>query len=157
MIFYTIVDTPLGQITVAKEENGLKHLLFPGRNTMPPVSLDWIENREQCSSIADEILAYFAGELKTFSIECLPVGSAFQQKVWKAMQDIPYGTTVSYQDIARIIGNPKACRAVGGAAGANPIPIVIPCHRVVGKDGSLTGFGSGLHIKKYLLDHERRF
>ncbi|MEA1966753.1 MAG: methylated-DNA--[protein]-cysteine S-methyltransferase [Thermodesulfobacteriota bacterium] len=92
--------------------------------------------------------------MKSFSLPLAPDGTDFQKKVWQAMLNIPWGTTVSYQNIAKAIRNPLACRAVGGAASANPIPLVIPCHRVIGKNGTLTGFGSGLKIKKYLIELE---
>lgn len=101
-----------------------------------------------------ELAEYFAGERKQFSIPVRPQGTAFQKTVWQALQEIPYGETRSYGEIARIIGNPKAFRAVGGANNKNPIPILIPCHRVIGADGSLVGFGGGLQIKQILLKLE---
>jgi len=100
--------------------------------------------------------AYFKRELKQFDLPLAPVGTPFQLKVWQALRAIPYGELVSYKTIAEVVGNPKAVRAVGGANGKNPIPIIVPCHRVIGSDGSLTGFGGGLDTKKRLIDLERQ-
>ncbi len=100
---------------------------------------------------------YFSGELREFNIPLMPMGSAFMLKVWRALLRIPYASTASYGDIARLCGNPKAARAVGMANNRNPIPIFIPCHRVIGADGSLVGFGAGLEIKAKLLELESRF
>ncbi len=105
----------------------------------------------------DQLRAYFKGTLKDFSLPLDLDGTPFQVKVWNALQEIPYGETISYGELAKWIGNPKAVRAVGGANGRNPIPLVVPCHRVIGSDGSLTGYGSGLPIKSALLEHERKF
>jgi len=101
-----------------------------------------------------QLTAYFEGRLKRFDLPLAPVGTAFQLSVWEALKAIPYGEVASYGEIARAIGNPKAVRAVGGANARNPIPIIIPCHRVIGSDGSLTGFGGGLETKRRLLDLE---
>ena len=102
-----------------------------------------------------QLQEYFGGERRSFELPLAPRGSAFQQQVWRELQRIPYGETISYGELARRIGRPRACRAVGLANGANPLPIVVPCHRVIGADGSLTGFGGGLPIKRQLLDLER--
>jgi methylated-DNA-[protein]-cysteine S-methyltransferase len=102
-----------------------------------------------------QLSEYFAGERKEFDFPLAPEGTEFQRAVWKRLQEIPYGQTISYGELARRVGNPKASRAVGAANGKNPIPIVIPCHRVIGADGKLTGFGGGLPIKEALLAIER--
>jgi methylated-DNA-[protein]-cysteine S-methyltransferase len=107
---------------------------------------------QQCVHELDE---YFAGRLRQFTVPLMPQGTAFRLKVWDALTKIPYGQTVSYQKLAQAVGNPKACRAVGGANHHNPIVILIPCHRVIGADGRLTGFGGGLAVKEYLLAHEK--
>ncbi len=108
-------------------------------------------------SLAKQLEEYFAGTRQVFDLPLEPAGTAFQIAVWNALRKIPYGETRSYAEQAQMIGNPAAVRAVGGANGKNPISIIIPCHRVIGKNGSLTGFGGGLPVKKFLLDHERRY
>jgi len=106
--------------------------------------------------VVDQLREYFAGKRTTFDLALIPQGTEFQVKVWNELRRIPYGETISYKQLAERIGKPKAVRAVGAANGANPIPIVIPCHRVIGNDGSLTGFGGGLPLKKRLLELESR-
>ena len=153
---YAYIDTPLGKMTGVIDKDALKHLYFPPRgNDQLQIPPHWVEDQGALAVAFKEISAYFRGELKSFSIVLNPYGTDFQKKVWNALLDIPYGTTVSYQQIAEHISSPKACRAVGGAVGRNPIPIIIPCHRVIGKNGDLTGFSSGLDIKKYLLSLEK--
>lgn len=153
-IAYCYIATPLGELLAVQGEKGLEKLFFPrGRTRVLPDS-GWVEDSVCLREASDEILAYFNRELKSFSITIDPEGTPFQQSVWHALMTIPPGETVSYRDVAEQIGNPKACRAVGGAVGKNPIPIIIPCHRVIGADGSLTGFASGLDIKRYLLNLE---
>jgi methylated-DNA-[protein]-cysteine S-methyltransferase len=102
-----------------------------------------------------QLAEYFAGERRAFDLPLAPQGSGFQVEVWRALLRIPYGETCSYGDIARVVGRPAASRAVGAANGRNPIPIIVPCHRVIGSNGSLTGYGGGLPVKRWLLDHER--
>jgi methylated-DNA-[protein]-cysteine S-methyltransferase len=102
----------------------------------------------------EQLLAYFAGERRAFDLPLLPSGTPFQQQVWNALREIPFGATRSYRDIALRIGNPNGVRAVGAANGRNPLPIIVPCHRVIGSDGSMTGFGGGLPVKQFLLVHE---
>jgi methylated-DNA-[protein]-cysteine S-methyltransferase len=108
------------------------------------------------TDVVDQLKSYFAGERKAFDLPLVLEGTTFQERVWTALQNIPYGETVSYKVLAERVGSPKAVRAVGAANGANPIPIIIPCHRVIGNDGSLTGFGGGLPLKKRLLELESR-
>ncbi|HXO21023.1 MAG TPA: methylated-DNA--[protein]-cysteine S-methyltransferase, partial [Thermoanaerobaculia bacterium] len=108
----------------------------------------------RCAGVARQLREYFAGERRDFDLPLAPPGSGFQQKVWQELSRIPYGTTISYAELARRTGNPKASRAVGRANATNPIPVVIPCHRVIGADGSLTGFGGGLPVKQALLELE---
>ncbi|HEX8153874.1 MAG TPA: methylated-DNA--[protein]-cysteine S-methyltransferase, partial [Thermoanaerobaculia bacterium] len=98
-----------------------------------------------------QLAAYFRGELRAFDLPLAPSGTAFQQSVWSVLRSIPYGTTRTYLDVANAIGKPSACRAVGAANGANPLPIVVPCHRVIGTSGALTGFGGGIDVKRKLL------
>jgi methylated-DNA-[protein]-cysteine S-methyltransferase len=116
----------------------------------------WVEDGAALAGEIEQLEAYFRGSLQVFEMALAPRGTAFQLEVWAALQAIPYGETVSYREIARTIGRPAAVRAVGAANGANPIGIVIPCHRVIGADGSLTGYGGGIENKARLLAHERR-
>ncbi|OPJ61933.1 methylated-DNA--protein-cysteine methyltransferase, constitutive [Clostridium oryzae] len=122
----------------------------------------WEKNIRDCNfqesdlikAAYEQLQQYFEGRRKIFDLPLTPQGTEFQLKVWKALQQIPYGTTCSYKDIAEKVGNIKACRAIGMANNRNPIPIFIPCHRVIGADGKLVGYGGGLHIKKRLLEIE---
>jgi methylated-DNA-[protein]-cysteine S-methyltransferase len=117
---------------------------------------DWHEDRQALRQAIDQIEAYFAGTLRQFRLALAPQGTPFQQAVWRALQDIPYGATTSYGDLARQLGKPQASRAVGAANGRNPLALVIPCHRVVGSTGKLTGYAGGLKTKEALLAFERR-
>lgn len=152
--FYCYIRTPLGEILAVQGEKGLEQLLFPINGIKVSPDPEWIEDFVCLKQVSDEINAYFNKELTTFSVDIYPKGTPFQQSVWRALGTISFGTVVSYKYVAELIGNPKACRAVGGAVGKNPIPIIIPCHRVIGSDGSLTGFSGGLDIKRYLLNLE---
>ena len=155
-MIYNIQQSPVGNILVAGNDEGIGFLSFlDGKNPLSP-SECWQRDSEAFKSVFDQIRAYFAGELKVFNLPLAPQGTQFQQKVWQALIRIPYGETVSYQEIAWMINNPKAMRAVGGANGANPIALIIPCHRVIGKNGKLVGYGSGLEIKSFLLDLETK-
>ena len=116
---------------------------------------DWIYNEKPFAVARQQLIEYFAGERKDFDLPLRLNGTEFQLSVLQALQKIPYGETTSYSDIAERIGRPKAMRAVGAANGRNPIPIIVPCHRVIGSDGTLTGYGGGLHRKQWLLQHER--
>ncbi len=154
---HTIVPSPIGPLTLVADGDGaLTALLMevhrhgarnPERGPGDPSA--FTDARAQLD-------AYFAGELTSFDLPVKPEGTEFQQRVWKALQDIPFGETRSYGELAAGLGDPGASRAVGLANGRNPISIVIPCHRVIGADGSLTGYGGGIERKQFLLDHERR-
>ena len=157
MIYFTKIDTPVGKLLAVKKQGILIKLSFPKKDHNQISDPLWKEDKAKFSKEIQEISDYFSGQLKAFSNIPLPKGTDFQQKIWKALLDIPYGTTISYQDIAIAADSPKACRAAGNALNINPLPIIIPCHRVIGKDGSLTGFGSGLPIKKYLLELEQKY
>lgn len=161
-VFYTHVDSPIGPILLAGSEDRLLMTSFPaGRGRREPKA-GWVEDRAALKEAGRQIEAYFAGDLTEFGLELAPTGSTFEMAVWAELEKIPYGETVSYGDIAKRIGQPhspesvSASRAVGVACGANPLPIVIPCHRVVGANGALTGFGGGLAAKRHLLDLEFR-
>ena len=144
------VDTPLGQMALAEEDGALIRLYLPGEGTprlMPHETPLLREGREQ-------LLAYLRGERKTFELPLAPRGTPFQCAVWEELRRIPYGTTCTYGELAARIGNPRAVRAVGQANHRNPLPIFIPCHRVIGRNGTLTGYAGGVQRKEWLLRHE---
>ena len=146
-------NSPAGPVGVAEEDGAIAHVFFSGRKkTLQGYVLGETPLIKKAGA---QLAEYFAGKRKYFDLPLSPRGTAFQLSVWKVLQKIPYGETRSYRDIARLTGNPKACRAVGGANNRNPIGIIIPCHRVIGADGSLVGYASGLAHKRYLLDLER--
>jgi len=145
----------IGTLTLAADETGLRHIIFPSGSRAFEAPENWSVNSAGFSQIRQELDEYFAGKRRQFSIRISPAGTVFQQSVWKALQEIDYANTCSYGDIALKIGKPSASRAVGAANRANPIPIIVPCHRVIGASGKLTGFGGGLHTKAWLLSHER--
>ena len=155
-MFYTHLASPLGTLLLAADDSGLRQINFP--TNKGPVSPEpaWSETPSSFSEIVRQLRAYFAGELETFDLPLAPEGTPFQQKVWNELCGIPYGETISYGELAKRIGNPNASRAVGLANGSNPIPIIIPCHRVIGSNGKLTGYGGGLPIKEKLLALEKR-
>jgi len=154
--FYTQTESPLGPLLLAADDSGLRQILFVnGRYPAEPHPF-WKESRAALKETIRQLHAYFAGELENFDLHLAPEGTPFQLAVWRRLCDIPYGQTISYGELASRIGNPKASRAVGLANGSNPIPIVIPCHRVIGSNGKLTGYGGGLPIKEKLLALERR-
>jgi methylated-DNA-[protein]-cysteine S-methyltransferase len=150
------IESPVGPLLLTADPSGLRTIEFV--NGRRPVSPDpaWQEDEESLKEPIRQLRAYFAGELESFDLPLAPTGTRFQLDVWKRLCDIPYGETISYGELARRIGNPNASRAVGLANGSNPIPIVIPCHRVIGSNGKLTGYGGGLPIKEKLLALERR-
>jgi methylated-DNA-[protein]-cysteine S-methyltransferase len=148
------MDSPIGKLFLAGNREGLKYLHFPREKKPVDPDPDWIETPAFFTSAVAELKEYFAGNRRHFSVDIKPEGTDFQLNVWRVLQKVPYGETVSYGELAKQVGNPKASRAVGAANGANPIPIIIPCHRVIGANGELTGFGGGLEVKKYLLELE---
>ena len=153
-MFYDYLDSSIGPLLIAGDNSGLRRIEFPLRGKRgKPVKPepDWEKNPRELREAAKQLKDYFAGKRTRFDLKLAPEGTDFQRQVWKALRTIPYGKTISYGELAGKIGNPKAVRAVGGANGKNPIPIVIPCHRVIGADGSLTGFGGGLETKVALL------
>jgi methylated-DNA-[protein]-cysteine S-methyltransferase len=157
-MFYDYFDTGLiGTLTLVGDDQGLRQVVFPTGKKTVTIRPDWKKEHGFFAPIKAQLQAYFDGELKQFDVALAPTGTAFQLKVWQVLRTIPYGELVSYKTIAETIGNPKAVRAVGGANGKNPLPIIVPCHRCVGSDGSLTGFGGGLDIKKRLIDLEQSY
>ena len=151
---YFIYDTALGKIAVAQHEGKITHL-EPVKNFDKAGKI--LRETPLTKKAAAQLGEYLAGKRKTFDLPLAPKGTPFQQAVWRALLDIPYGKTCAYGDIARAVNNPKAVRAVGGANNKNPIFIIVPCHRVIGKDGSLTGYGGGMDMKKRLLALEKQF
>jgi len=145
-----VIDSPIGRITLLAEDNSITGLYF-GEAYKDVQLKDNDAVLDQCEK---ELTAYFAGELQKFTVPVRAIGTPFRMQVWEVLSRIPYGETVSYRDIAIGIGNPKSVRAVGGANHNNPISIIIPCHRVIGANGSLTGYGGGLDAKKWLLELE---
>jgi methylated-DNA-[protein]-cysteine S-methyltransferase len=154
-IEYLWMESPVGMLLIAGDEAGLRRVLFAeGRNRVRPET-EWRENPEAFSEARGQLQSYFSGKLREFHLPLAPQGTPFQVRVWKELLKIPYGATISYGDLARRLGDLKASRAVGLANGANPIAIVIPCHRVIGSNGKLTGYGGGLKNKEWLLALER--
>jgi methylated-DNA-[protein]-cysteine S-methyltransferase len=156
---HTVIDSAVGRLTLVAEDGAIVGLYMNLQRHRPDDGdLGEPDRRGRQAApfktAADQLDAYFAGALTRFTLPMAPRGSEFQQRVWTALQDIPYGQTESYGELAERIGSPRAARAVGLANGKNPISIVIPCHRVVGSDGNLTGYGGGLDRKKQLLDLE---
>lgn len=154
---YKTIKSPVGLLKLVASDKGLAAILWenddPKRIRLSPLSED--KNHPILLETERQLNDYFVGDLKVFSLELDAVGTDFQKDVWEALRTIPYGETRSYGQIAKQIGNPKAVRAVGAANGKNPISIVVPCHRVIGSNGKLTGFAGGLEIKACLLNIEK--
>jgi len=151
-ITYTHIATPIGRLLIAGDEHAVRHIRFERHNSPAP---GWIRGETlPLREASEQLEAYFARRCRAFDLPLAPEGTAFQKRVWSELERIPFGETLSYGELARRVGDPGASRAVGAANGANPIPIVIPCHRVVGSDGRLTGFGGGLDVKARLLELE---
>jgi methylated-DNA-[protein]-cysteine S-methyltransferase len=157
---HVAVNSPIGPLTLVAEHGKLSGLYFGEQRHAPdPASLGTTgdASAEPFASAASQLAAYFDGRLTAFDLPLAPSGTQFQLRVWAALQTVPYGQTMSYGQLASKIGSPAASRAVGLANGKNPIALIIPCHRVIGADGSLTGYGGGLDRKRFLLDLERGF
>ncbi len=146
-------ETPLGRMGMGEEGGRITNLWFEG-SEVPAGAAE--EETEVLTEAHRQLDAYLAGELKEFSLPLAPRGTGFQREVWEALRRIPYGETASYKEIAEAVGRPRAFRAVGMANNRNPIPVIIPCHRVIGSDGGLVGYGGGLDLKRRLLDLEKR-
>jgi methylated-DNA-[protein]-cysteine S-methyltransferase len=146
------MPSPVGPLLLAATESGLRYLQFD-RGKLPQAAKGeaWIESRAALDPYTEQLGAYFRGQLRKFTCDLDLQGTAFQKKCWEALRTIPYGATCSYADLARKVGSPRAFRAVGQANHQNPVAIIVPCHRVIGADGTLTGYGGGLSIKEKLL------
>ena len=152
--YYCYHQSPIGKLLLAGDGESLSLLGFPRGKMQRQHETDWVLDAAPFRATAAQLEQYFAGELIQFKLPLKAVGTPFQQTVWDALTQIPYGKTWSYGELAQRIGKPKASRAVGAANGLNPIPIIIPCHRVIGSNGKLTGFGGGLDTKEFLLHLE---
>jgi methylated-DNA-[protein]-cysteine S-methyltransferase len=156
MMVYTQIESPVGPLLLVADAAGLRQILFVnGRHQARP-DPEWKQDAAPLEKTISQLRSYFAGEREEFDLSLAPEGTKFQQEVWRRLSEIPFGETISYGELARRIGNPQASRAVGLANGSNPIPIVIPCHRVIGSNGKLTGYGGGLPIKEKLLALEKK-
>ncbi|WP_019904449.1 methylated-DNA--[protein]-cysteine S-methyltransferase [Methylobacterium sp. 77] len=153
---YTILPSPIGPLVLAGAAEGLACIGFPAGKGMVTPGADWQRDEAAFPEARAQLGAYFDGRLTRFDLALAPRGTPFQRAVWQALTEIPPGETISYGELARRIGRPSASRAVGAANGANPLPIVVPCHRVIGASGALTGFAGGLDTKRFLLALERR-
>jgi methylated-DNA-[protein]-cysteine S-methyltransferase len=154
MTRYTAIESPIGVLLVARDDVGITALLLPhGRRPARPAA-EWVRADAAFDDVRSQLGEYFAGTRTTFDLPLHLRGSAFQRRVWNALLEIPCGATTSYGAIAAAIGEPGAARAVGAANGQNPVAIIVPCHRVIGANGSLTGYGGGLPTKRWLLAHE---
>ena len=156
MNYHTYISSPLGTILLTADDHGLTGINFQDAGGAKKPSRDSVESDAPFMDAKYQISAYFRGELREFNLKLSLSGTAFQRCVWKALCSIPYGETISYRELATRIGKPAACRAVGAANGRNPLPIVVPCHRVIGSNGHLTGYYGGTHLKQYLLNLEAR-
>jgi len=151
---YTYIPSPLGDLLAVRNDGGLTGLYLPTGKHPVSVRPGWERDDNAFDDVREQLGEYFAGTRRTFDLKLNAAGSAFQKRVWSALVEIPYGETTSYGKTAAAIGTPDAARAVGLANGQNPISIVVPCHRVIGANGSLTGYAGGLDAKRWLLSHE---
>lgn len=149
---YATIPSPIGTLMLVGDETALKQIRFGAEAETVPA--DWIRDDEALREARRQLEEYFRGERTEFDLPLAPEGTEFQKRVWQALLAVEYGTSACYQEIARAIGNPTGARAVGLANSRNPLPIVIPCHRIIGKSGTLVGYAGGLEIKKFLLAHE---
>lgn len=152
---YVLLRSPVGKLLIAADPAGLRHIRFDSEQRPAAPPSGWRHDPASLAPVVEQLEAYFAGKRRRFDLELAAEGTEFQLRVWAALLEIPYGETASYRDIAERLGDPAAVRAVGAANGSNPLPIVVPCHRVIGSDGSLVGYGGGLDVKRRLLALEQ--
>jgi methylated-DNA-[protein]-cysteine S-methyltransferase len=158
-IRYTTAPSPVGELTLTATDQGLTSIRFPaveraGGVAHNPATADWERDDALFAAALEQLGAYWSGAPVTFDLPLAPIGTPFQLRVWEALAEIPYGETRSYGQLAARVGAPGAARAVGAANGSNPLPIIVPCHRVIGANGRLTGYGGGLDRKRFLLSLE---
>jgi methylated-DNA-[protein]-cysteine S-methyltransferase len=151
---YTTLDSPIGELLLLGDGRALRGLYMQHGRRPIEIASAWERSAEPFAGVAAQLREYFAGERTTFDTPLALDGSPFERRVWRALQEIPYGQTISYGELARRIGQPSAARAVGLANGRNPIAVIVPCHRVIGANGTLTGYGGGLERKRLLLEME---
>lgn len=156
-VSYAYHDTPVGRLLVAGDATCLQLIAFQQGSRVHYPQPAWRHDPAPFAEVFRQLDDYFAGKRTTFALPLHLGGTDFQNAVWTSLQRIPYGSTITYRDLAQRVGKPAAIRAAGSANGANPLPIVVPCHRVIGSDGSLTGFGGGIEAKRFLLAHEQTF
>ena len=156
-LYYGETDSPIGPLLLLGDGDTLTGLYMDAQKHRPELERERVRDDARFTAAREQLAAYFAGQLQHFDLPLAPRGSAFQQSVWRALLEIPYGETASYGDLAKRLGNPGASRAVGLANGRNPLGIIVPCHRVIGANGTLTGYGGGLERKQWLLNHERQY
>lgn len=156
--YYTRMDSPIESLLLASDGESLTSLFMLTQRHGPFFSETWIrdDNAKPFTEARKQLEAYFAGELTEFDLPLNPCGTEFQKQVWQELKTIPYGVTISYGELAKRVGNPNSSRAVGAANGRNPISIIVPCHRVIGSNGKLTGYGGGMERKEWLLAHESK-
>ncbi|MDX2011021.1 MAG: methylated-DNA--[protein]-cysteine S-methyltransferase [Myxococcaceae bacterium] len=154
VLSYGVVESPVGALLLTSDGLGLTGLYSTQHVRRPSPDAGWVRQDGFFTGVKDQLDAYFAGRLTRFEVTLSPTGTPFQRRVWNALLDIPFGATVTYGELAAQLGKPSASRAVGLANGRNPISIIVPCHRVVGRDGKLTGYAGGLELKRTLLGHE---
>ncbi len=153
---HATLDTPIGAIHLAASAAGLTHAVYPTRDHGRPSGDGTLEAAAIIAETSRQLREYFAGRRHDFDLPLAPEGTEFQLATWRALQTIPFGETISYADLAARVGRPRAARAVGAANGANPISVIVPCHRVIGKNGTLTGYAGGVDTKQTLLTLEQR-
>jgi methylated-DNA-[protein]-cysteine S-methyltransferase len=151
---HTTIDSPLGDLTLVARDGALTGVYFPGHWYPPPAAALGIRSESGFERPAQQLAEYFAGSRSSFELQTASSGDGFQLRVWKLIDQIPYGGTTTYGELARELGDQSLARAVGSAVGRNPLSVIVPCHRVIGKDGALTGYAGGLERKRFLLDLE---
>lgn len=154
-VFYSVQESPVGNLVLASDGEALTAVYMETSRRPSEGREGWIRDDGCLAEAARQLGAYFVGERTSFDLPLRPRGTPFQLRVWEALREIPHGETISYGEVARRVGRPGAARAAGAATGRNPLPIIVPCHRVIGADGSLVGFGGGLDRKRALLELER--
>jgi len=156
--YYTRIDSPIEPLLLSSDGESLTSLSMLAQRHGPFFIDDWKrdDNARPFAEARNQLAAYFAGELTEFDLPLNLIGTEFQKTVWQELQNIPYGVTISYRELAERVGNPNSSRAVGAANGRNPISIIVPCHRVIGANGKLTGYGGGMERKEWLLAHESK-
>ncbi len=155
-IYYDEMESPVGRLRLIGDAQGLREMCFEVESHPTIMQTSWVRASKPLETARQQLDEYFAGTRRAFDLPLKPHGTPFQLAVWMALRQIPYGTTISYGELARRVGKPSASRAVGAANGRNPLSIIVPCHRVIGANGQLTGFGGGLPTKQYLLALEQR-